>query len=268
MNNSLARLSIKSIRPLQAAVILVTLLGIVLIYFVGQAILAMGHTYVRLVIYAFSTQEEVLNQGILPAFKETWQAETGRELKIEAIFGPSSTLAEHINLVAPADVALFSNALPYSASRDNVRLLGPSARATLTLFELGAGDALITYEQDARLALERGVPLEIIVPPRTIIAQHVAVIVDDNITRGERPVVQAFMDYLLSEAGQQVFSRYHLRPANLAHEEFPQPAQPFTVEDLGGWFLAYNELVESLWQTEIEPSLDLDPAPVLIYPGN
>ena len=352
MNNSLAPLSIKSIRPLQAAVILVTLLGIVLIYFVGQAILAMGHTHVRLVVYAFSTQEEVLNQGILPAFKETWQAETGRELKIEAIFGPSSTLAEHINLVAPADVALFSNARqvkwlkigrmvrsetqpsiightpmvivtrpgnPYNifsyadltqpnlrllhadprssgagewsllaeygsallesndpdkaqaqllAIWDNVRLLGPSARATLTLFELGAGDALITYEQDARLALERGVPLEIIVPPRTIIAQHVAVIVDDNITRGERPVVQAFMDYLLSEAGQEVFSRYHLRPANLAHEEFPQPPQPFTVEDLGGWFHAYNELVESLWQTEIEPSLDLDPAPVLIYPEN
>ena len=66
----------------------------------------------------------------------------------------------------------------------NVRLLGASARATMTLFELGAGDAFVTYEHDALLAQARGVSLEIVVPSHTIVAQHVAVIVDDNVTAG------------------------------------------------------------------------------------
>ena len=350
MDQVKATLSKKAILYIQATIILVAVLGVVLIYFVRQALLATGHTPVRLVVYAFSTQEEVLNQGILPAFKETWEAETGQELEIESIFGPSDTLAERINLGAPADIALFSNARyvrwfriekmirketqpsiigytpmviitrpgnphdiysyadltqpnlrllhadPRSSGAgewsllaeygsalletsdpdiaeaqlqaiwDNVRLLGPSARATLTLFELGAGDALITYEQDARLAQERGVPLEIVVPPRTIIAQHVTLAIDDNITRGERPVVQAFMDYLLSNPGQQILGRYYLRSAHLVYEEFPSMNQPFTVEDMGGWFLAYNKLVEPLWQTEFEPGLDLDLNPTLLDP--
>jgi sulfate transport system substrate-binding protein len=183
---------------------------------------------------------------------------------------PRSSGAGEWSLLAEYGSALLESNDPDMAKAqlqaiwDNVRLLGPSARATLTLFELGAGDALITYEQDARLALERGVPLDIVVPPRTIIAQHVAVLVDNNITSSEQPVVQAFMDYLLSEAGQQVFSNYHMRPVNLVYEGFPPITHSFTVEDLGGWSHAYAELVEALWLTEIEPRLDLDLAPTLL----
>jgi ABC-type sulfate transport system substrate-binding protein len=321
---------------------------IVVTFYGGQAIFSNTHGPVRLVVYAFSTQEEVLTQSIFPAFEQMWEAETGRDLTIEGVFGPSGTLAGQINLGAPADVALLSNeqhvnwlkvgrrvrretqpavvsctpmvivtrpgnpagiadfsdlaqpglrllhADPRSSGAGdgavlseygsallesgdqtaaqtqleaiwhNVRLLGPSARATLTLFELGAGDALVTYEQDARLALARDVPLEIVIPPRTIVAHHVAVIVDDNVTAAERPVAQAFVSYLLSNAGQQAFTHYHLRPADLESDAFPPLARPFTVEELGGWSRAYPELVETLWQGEIEPRLDLEPAPRLL----
>ncbi len=147
---------------------------------------------------------------------------------------------------------------------DNVRLLAPSARATLTLFELGAGDALVTYEQDARLAMTRGVPLEIVVPPHTIVAQHVAVIVDANVTSTERSIAQAFIRYLLSDAGQMAFTNYHQRPAHLKSDTFPPLVDPFTVEELGGWSRAYSELVEALWQMEIEPRLELEPFPQLL----
>jgi sulfate transport system substrate-binding protein len=146
----------------------------------------------------------------------------------------------------------------------NVRLLGPSARAALTLFELGAGDALVTYEQDGHLGQDRGVALDIVVPPRTVMAQPVAVIVDDNVTSAERPVVEAFVQYLLSDAGQQVFSRFHLRPIDCQSDLLAPLIQPFTVEDLGGWPHAYQDLLESLWQSEIEPRLDLEPAPRLL----
>ena len=336
--------------PRFAGGVFITVLLLVIVYYGRQAIVANAHPPIRLIVHAFSTQEEVLSQGILPAFEKAWEVQTGRDLEIDAVFSPSGTLAGQINLGAPADIALFSNAhhvnwlkfgrmvrretqpsiIGYTpmvivtrqgnahdinsyadltqpnlrllhadprssgagewsllaeygsalletsdpgiaktqlqAIWDNVRLLGHSARATLTLFELGAGDALITYEQDARLAQERGVPLEVIVPPRTIIAQHVAVVVDENITRGERPVVQAFMDYLLSDAGQQIFGRYYLRPAHLVYEEFPSMNQPFTVEDLGGWLQAYSRLVKLQWQTEFEPRLDLDLNPTLLDP--
>jgi sulfate transport system substrate-binding protein len=156
----------------------------------------------------------------------------------------------------------------------NVRWLAPSARATLTLFELGAGDALVTYEQDARLAQKRGVPLEIVIPPRTIIAHHVVVTVDDNLTAAERPAARAFVAYLASDAGQQAFMRYQLRPyprspdgvvpsASDQREEFPPLLHPFSVEDLGGWSQAYAQLVDGLWRTEIEPYIEKDnwPAP-------
>jgi sulfate transport system substrate-binding protein len=317
----------------------------------GRITLSGARVPIRLVVYAFSTQEEVLSQHIFPTFEAAWEAETGQELTIEGVFGPSGTLAGQINLGAPADVALFSNAqhvthlkvgrrvrvdnqpvvvshtpmvivtrpgnprgitefsdlaqpglrllhagprssgagqwavlaeygsaLQESGDRataemqlqaiwQNVRLLGTSARATMTLFELGAGDAFVTYEHDALLAQERCASLEVVVPPRTIVAQHVAVIVDDNVTPRERPVAQAFVDYLSSEAGQQAFSRYHMRPADLERDRFPKVAHPFTVDDLGGWSRAYVEVVETLWQTQIEPRLDLEPAPRFLDRG-
>ena len=95
----------------------------------------------------------------------------------------------------------------------NVKLMGTSARASLTLFELGAGEALLTYEQDALMALERNVPLDIVVPERTIVAQHYAVVVADNLTWRERPIAEAFIQFMVSDEGQQLFSQY----AGLSH---------------------------------------------------
>ncbi len=331
------------------------LLGVALLavvaFYVVRAALNDRDAPVHLVVYAFSTQEEPFSQGLFPAFEQAWEAETGRDLTIEGVFGASGTLAGQINLGAPADVAIFSNArhadwlrLGRRVQRDsrpvvigctpliivtragnpagiasyadlarpglrlihadprssgagewallaeygsawqvsgdpaaaeaqleavwsNVRLLAPSARAALSLFELGAGDALVTYEQDARLALDRGVPLEIVLPPHPAIAQPVAVVVDDNVTAAERPVAEAFLSYLLSDAGQQLLGRYHLRPAGCQGDAFPPLEQPFTVDDLGGWSTTYTGLVEKLWHTQIEPHLNLEPAPALLGPG-
>jgi sulfate transport system substrate-binding protein len=311
------------------------------VYFGGRALLERNGP-VRLVVYAFSTQEEALTQAIFPAFEAAWEAETGRELDIEGLFGPSATLAGQINLGAPADVAVFSNeqdvnrikvgkqvdrdaqgqvisytpmvivtrpgnaaglagwgdlaqpglrvlhpdprssgagawgvlaqygsallesgdpavaAQQLEAIWDTVAVMSPSARAALTLFELGAGDALVTYEQDARLAQARGVSLEIVVPERTILAQHVAVLVDRNVTSTERPAAQAFIDYLLSAAGQEALVRYHWRPAQPDGSAMPPLHQPFTVQELGGWARASAEVIDGVWQQQIQPQLDVD----------
>ena len=317
----------------------------------GQIARSGAPTPNRMRVYALSTLEEALTEGVFPSFEEAWGAEMGRDLTIEGTFGPSGTLAGHINLGAPADVAILSNAqhvtqlkigrqvrrntepevfgytpmvivtrpgnpagiyefadlaLPglhllhadprsssagqwamlaeygsvflESSDRDaavnqleaiwrNLRLLGPSAQATMTLFELGACDAFVTYEHDALLAEERGVPLEVVVPPRTILASHVAVIVDDNVTSAERPAVRAFVDYLLSDAGQQLLRLYHVRPAEADNNLVPKLDQAFTVEDLGGWTQTYTRFVEGLWKKEVESHLDPEPDPRLLGTG-
>ena len=318
--------------------------------YIGWTILDGPPAVTRLIVYAFSTQEEVFDQEIFPAFEQFWERETREDIQIEGVFGPSGTLAGQINLGAPADVAIFSNANhvnwlkfgrrvkedtqpimigatpivivtragnplnlvewadlmqpgaslihadpnssgvgewailaeygsaylesggPEIAQNQvqgiwkNVRLLAPSARSALTLFELGAGDALLTYEQDARLALARGVSLDIVIPSRTIIARPVAVLVDENIKSSERAVAQAFIDFLVGAEGQKIFNQYHLRPLSLNAPGFPDLDQPFTEEDLGGGAQAYTELVEQLWQTQIKPGLDLEPVPALLNP--
>ena len=66
--------------------------GVLLItiaFYGGQAIISSSQGPVRLVVYAFSTQEEVLTQSIFPAFEQEWETETGRDLTIEGVFGPS-----------------------------------------------------------------------------------------------------------------------------------------------------------------------------------
>jgi sulfate transport system substrate-binding protein len=305
----------------------------------------------RLVVYAFSTQEEVFSQGIIPAFERLWEMQSGADLIIEGVYAPSGTLAGQINLGAPADVAVFSNANhvnwlkigkvvgrntepimigatpivivtrpgnpkgivewsdlalpglslihedprssgagewallaefgsvylensdPVSAKAQlhsiwqNVGLLSPSARSALSLFELGRGDAAVTYEQDALLALARGVPLEIVVPPRTIIARPVAVMVDENVKGSEVRMVQAFLNFLTDETGQHIFDQYYLRPLSPERLRYTPIPHPFTEEDLGGWSWANSELVEGVWQAEIEPFLELEKLPVELNHG-
>ena len=315
----------------------------ILIYLIWSGSHSNADQPLRLVVYAFSTQEEVLTQAIFPAFEQAWETKTGEDLIIEGVFGPSGTLSVDITLGAPADIAIFSNQrhidwLKYSKCVDrnteqlmiastplvivtrpgnpanisdfadliwpgiqllhgdpkssgvgewavlaeygsnyletgnhitaqaqlkkiwqNVRLVGSSARTTLTLFELGAGDALITYEQSAYLAKQRGVPLEIIMPQRTILARHFIVIVDENVTSIERPVAEAFQAFLLNDEGQQILKQYYFRPATIESDLLPELIHPFTEDNLGGWTQAYNSLIENYWTTEIEPSLELKP---------
>ena len=76
------------------------------------------------------------------------------------------------------------------------------SRETTDLFEsIRAGDALITYEQNAWFARERGIPFEVIMPQRTILAKHYAVVIDKNVSSAERPVVEALLAFILSDEG-------------------------------------------------------------------
>jgi sulfate transport system substrate-binding protein len=131
-----------------------------------------------------------------------------------------------------------------------------SAREALKQFVFGVGDALATYEQDALLAQARGAALEVVIPHSTIMSEHVVVIVDRNVKPWEQKVVEAFVNFLWSEAVQETFTRYYFRAVtdealNQAVPEFREVEHPFTVHDLGGWGYAYPEIIHRLWEEQI-----------------
>ncbi len=143
----------------------------------------------------------------------------------------------------------------------NVVATPPSAREALKQFVFGAGDALVTYEQDALLAQARGATLEVVTPRSTIMSEHVAVIVDRNVQPWEREVVEAFVTFLWSEAAQEAFTRYYFRAVtdealNQAVPEFHEIERPFTVHDLGGWGRAYPEIIHGVWEEQILKGTD------------
>lgn len=132
-----------------------------------------------------------------------------------------------------------------------------SAREARTQFETGYGDALITYELEGLLMKQMGQPVEIVVPRATIFSEHPAVVIDRNVTAGERPIVEAFQKFLWSDEAQQTFVKYHFRSAtnesfNEANAEFAKIEQPFSVELFGGWSKAYPEIIEKIFRDQVQ----------------
>src|SRR5262249_8433607 len=86
----------------------------------------------------------------------------------------------------------------------------PEARTTC---ELGNCAALVTYELDALLMKEANatVDAEIVVPEATIFSEHPVVIVDRNVASSDRPIVDAFIQYLWSDEAQRAFVKFHFR---------------------------------------------------------
>jgi len=132
-----------------------------------------------------------------------------------------------------------------------------SAREARTQFELGQGDALITYELEGLLMKAQQKPIEIIVPKATIFSEHPVVMIDRNATGGRRLATEAFIKYLWSDAAQRTFVRYHFRAVtnetfNDANPEFAKIEQPFTVDYFGGWVKAYPEVIDGVFIKQVQ----------------
>jgi len=132
-----------------------------------------------------------------------------------------------------------------------------SAREARTQFELGQGDALITYELEGLLMKAANAPIDVVVPNATIFSEHPAVMIDRNVKADKRPVVQAFLNYLWTEEAQRAFVKYHFRSVtndslNNENTKFAKIEQPFTVEMFGGWTKAYPEIIERVFRDQVQ----------------
>jgi sulfate/thiosulfate transport system substrate-binding protein len=138
----------------------------------------------------------------------------------------------------------------------NVFVTPASAREARTTFELGNGDALVTYELEGLLMKDSGKPLEIIVPQATIFSEHPVVVIDRNVAPEKRGVVDAFVQYLWSDEAQSAFVKYHFysvtnNALNEANKEFGHIEMPFTIDYFGGWDKAYPDIIEQVFKKKV-----------------
>lgn len=126
----------------------------------------------------------------------------------------------------------------------NVVVLDSGARGSTTTFvQRGVGDVLISWENEAFLAVNELGPenFEIIVPSVSILAEPpVAVVTGIAERRGTLDAATAYVEYLYSEVGQRIAAKNYYRPRHpeLAAPEdiarFPQ-VDTFSIDLFGGW---------------------------------
>jgi sulfate transport system substrate-binding protein len=126
----------------------------------------------------------------------------------------------------------------------NVPVLDSGARGSTTTFvERGIGDVLISWENEAFLAVKELGPdkFEIVVPSVSILAEPPVTVVDKVVDkRGTREVAKAYLDYLYSPDGQRIAAENHYRPTDpKVAEKFPRQfpkIKLFTIDEaFGGW---------------------------------
>jgi sulfate/thiosulfate-binding protein len=128
----------------------------------------------------------------------------------------------------------------------NVPVLDSGARGSTTTFvERGIGDVLLAWENEAFLAINQLGPdqFDIVAPPTSIKAEPPVALVDANVDKkGTREVAQAYLEYLYSDAAQNLIAKSYYRPTKpdvvdpKELERFPKLAL-VTIDDplFGGW---------------------------------
>ena len=126
----------------------------------------------------------------------------------------------------------------------NVPVLDTGGRgATTTFAERGIGDVLLTFENEAALVQKQFTDDEFVVvlPPASILAENPVAWVDKNVQRHHTEAVsRAYLEYLYSDAGQELAAQNFFRPKNQAvlarYVTRYKPLDLFTVEEVaGGW---------------------------------
>jgi sulfate transport system substrate-binding protein len=126
----------------------------------------------------------------------------------------------------------------------NVPVLDSGARGSTTTFaQRGIGDVLLSWENEAHLALtEFGADkFEIVYPSESILAEPPVAVVDKIAAKhGTTEVAKAYLNYLYTDEGQEIAARNFYRPRNekVAAKyagQFPKIAL-FTIDQVfGGW---------------------------------
>ena len=111
----------------------------------------------------------------------------------------------------------------------------------MTFIERGIGDVLLTWENEALLAIKELGPdkVEIVAPSLSILAEPPVAVVDKVADRrGTRKQAEAYLQYLYTEEGQEIAAQNYYRPTNEKiskkyASQFPK-VKLITVEEIAG----------------------------------
>lgn len=149
----------------------------------------------------------------------------------------------------------------------HVPVLDSGARgSTNTFVQRGIGDVLLTWENEALLAIEElgADALDIVVPSISILAEPTVAVVDSVVDRkGTRQVAQAYLEYLYTPIGQDIVAKHFFRPRNaevLARFQHQYPKlRMFTIDEVfDGWTKAqphhFNDggVFDRIYETKAE----------------
>jgi sulfate transport system substrate-binding protein len=125
---------------------------------------------------------------------------------------------------------------------NHVTALPGSGRDATNAFLQGSANVLISYENEAILARQSGEDFDYILPDATLKIENPGAVLKDA-----NPKATAYLDFVLSTAGQEEFVKKGFRPviadtpigevagANDPAKPFPVPPKLFTISELGGW---------------------------------
>lgn len=134
---------------------------------------------------------------------------------------------------------------------DNTVALPGSGREATTAFESGNGDVLLSYENEAILARQKGADLDYVVPDSTLLIENPAAVTVDA-----KPAAAEFLSFLEGKEGQLDYAKSGFRPlvdvgpfrtpgANDPSNPYPRPAKLLTIEkDFGGWATASKKFFD------------------------
>lgn len=202
------------------------------------------------------------NQGIVSSSVAVIAVEKGNPLGIK---GWEDLTRDDVNVITadPASsgaarwniLALYTHALALGqteAQADeylkkvfaNVTTWAASGREATEAFKKGVGNVLITYENEAILAKQKGEDLDYILPDTTFLIENPGAVLKDA-----DEVTNDWLEFVLSDAGQTEFVKKGFRPvgdldissievdgANDPASPFPAPSKKlYTIDELGGW---------------------------------
>ena len=128
----------------------------------------------------------------------------------------------------------------------NIAALPDSGRDATTAFTSGTGDVLLSYENEAILARQKGTDFDYVVPDTTLLIENPCAVTED----AENPdAANAFLDFQKGAEGQTLYAETGFRPletagvesvtvpgANDEADPFPTPSTLLTIDgDFNGW---------------------------------
>ncbi len=175
---------------------------------------------------------------------------------IIAIYGAGLKMSEAIT--GEADYAYAEELL--KSIQKNVRAMAKSGRASVTAFENGIGDALVTYENEILLRHIQGRSLPYFIPEATVLIENPIAVVDAYADKhGTRAAAEAFAAFTLTEWAQKAFMKYGFRPVIDVQDaelsgRFPRPGLLFDVGYLGGWDVIQSTIFgpQGIWTRIME----------------